>query len=115
MEVGILFSNIQDLLSVNTILLNCLNERQALGPLIDSVGDLIAEGARSFTPYTEYCAKFGYAMKFYKNLMSKPDVGNVIEKWKLRSECRGLNLEAFLVTMVSPSSFFIKSCILQRT
>ncbi|KAJ3325340.1 Myosin 10A, isoform D [Boothiomyces sp. JEL0866] len=99
-EMELIFSNIDQLLNANQILMNKLTARRDENLFIECVGDLIADSAESFNVYCIYAANYPAAMKLIYGYQSKPDIKELLQKWMNAPEVRGLSLESFLIKPV---------------
>lgn len=100
-DVSKLFCNAEEVLASSRAFVVKLKEIADKTPCIESVADSLLEAAESFRePYVKYCAKYGDAMKYYKQLASREDAKQVAATIKANPASRGLTLEGFLIKPV---------------
>ncbi|KAL5032310.1 hypothetical protein BDV3_000892 [Batrachochytrium dendrobatidis] len=95
-----LFSNIDQLLLANQGLLAKLKARRDLNPIVQEIGDVIADSANALKVYSIYAANYPAAMKLAYSLQGRPEVKEMMQKWMNNPEVRGLSLESFLIKPV---------------
>ncbi|KAI8895289.1 hypothetical protein BC833DRAFT_623172 [Globomyces pollinis-pini] len=99
-EINLIFSNVEQLVAANQILMDKLNLRKESNVFISEVGDLLIESAESFNVYSIYAANYPAAMKLVHSYQSVLDIKEALQKWVNAPEARGLSLESFLIKPV---------------
>jgi len=100
-EFNGLFSNVKDLIVVNQEFNNNLTALKEADPVIPEIGNEFLKIAEKLKVYKEYCSNYPLAISLLRELTQKPDVKNLLTKLSTENaECRGLNLEAFLIKPV---------------
>ncbi|KAJ3103449.1 Phosphatidylinositol 3,4,5-trisphosphate-dependent Rac exchanger 2 protein [Phlyctochytrium bullatum] len=99
-DTAVLFSNVEQLITVHNQLMSKLNLKRESNPVIEEIGDVLVEIAESLRIYAVYCGNYPQAMKLVHQLQSRPDFKEFITKWMNSVEGRGLSLESFLIKPV---------------
>jgi len=100
-EFNGLFSNVKDLIVANQEFNNNLIALKEADPVVPEIGNEFLKIAEKLKVYKEYCSNYPLALSLLRELTQKPDVKNLLTKLATdNQECRGLNLEAFLIKPV---------------
>ncbi|TPX39828.1 hypothetical protein SeMB42_g06228 [Synchytrium endobioticum] len=100
-NVEAVFSNLEQLLSVNQDLLKRLEERRAAYPVIDKLGDIFVSMGEHFLVYTMYCGNQGSALsKMQSTIHSNKAVRAFLEEIYKLPILRNLDLGGFLIKPV---------------
>lgn len=70
-DLAVLFSNIEMLVPVNSLLLKTLSDSREVYPIIERVGDIFLKVADYLKMYNMYCGNHPYALLKYETLKSK--------------------------------------------
>ncbi|KAJ3100825.1 Myosin 10A, isoform D [Phlyctochytrium bullatum] len=100
-HLALVFSNIEQILPVNQELLRLLEQRRrtSLG-VLEQVGDIFLSVAQFLKMYTIYCGNQPEAMAFLKAQSGNAELTLFLQYCKLRPDCRGFDLGAFLLKPV---------------
>eukprot|EP01125_Pyxidicula_operculata_P004526 TRINITY_DN170_c0_g3_i1.p1 TRINITY_DN170_c0_g3~~TRINITY_DN170_c0_g3_i1.p1 ORF type:complete len:526 (-),score=115.19 TRINITY_DN170_c0_g3_i1:36-1613(-) len=96
-ELNILFSNLEDIINVNTEMLNSLYERFVNWSDDQKLGDVLLRLAPSFRIYTLYSVSFTDVSELLSDLEQRPNFMTYIELIQANPLCNKNTLGAFLI------------------
>ncbi|KAJ3129212.1 cytochrome c oxidase subunit 1 [Nowakowskiella sp. JEL0407] len=100
-NIDALFSNIEQLLSINEHFLQLLEARRAKNPIIDGVGDIFISMTEYFISYTQYCSNHSSSLNKMQQLASgNKQIRQYLDEIYKTDVTRGLNLASFLIKPV---------------
>ncbi|KAI9141760.1 Dbl homology domain-containing protein [Paraphysoderma sedebokerense] len=100
-EVTKIFSNVEQLTSVNKELLRSLEKRRIEEKCaINKVGDIFLVVAQFFRMYNIYCANYPEAQAFLLSQADNVDLKLFLQYCYLKPECRSLDLDSYLLKPV---------------
>ncbi|KAJ3147494.1 cytochrome c oxidase subunit 1 [Geranomyces variabilis] len=100
-NIDILFSNIEELLTVNSEFLARLEELYAANPIIEQFGDLLVTAMDRFVSYTPYCSRQSESgVKHLSMMQSKREYRMFLEEAYRHPLARRLDLGGFLIKPV---------------
>ncbi|KAJ3159405.1 cytochrome c oxidase subunit 1 [Geranomyces michiganensis] len=100
-NIDILFSNIEELLTVNSEFLARLEELYATNPVIEQVGDLLATAMERFVSYMPYCSRqVESGVKHISMMQNKREYRLFLEEAYRHPLARRLDLGGFLIKPV---------------
>lgn len=91
------FSNCQEVHSVNSRMASALTRRQQQGPVVKNIGDVFLEYVQQFSPFIKYGANqlFG-KFEFEKEKSSNPAFSKFVDETERLKESRKLELNGYL-------------------
>ncbi|KAI9145660.1 Dbl homology domain-containing protein [Paraphysoderma sedebokerense] len=93
-----LIGNIDEIVLVNQHFLSLLDERRKTSLIINKIGDVILQKAKSFeTSYAEYSKSYPSCLQYLQQLKTQDEVRLCLEKWNTAPGIKGLSLESFLI------------------
>ncbi|KAJ3024459.1 UNVERIFIED_CONTAM: cytochrome c oxidase subunit 1 [Siphonaria sp. JEL0065] len=101
--VSTIFSNVEDLISANSGLLDKLIAKRDENLVINQLADVFLESTHTSVwaeSYTIYCSNYPLAMKIVTKLMADDKVKTVMQSLTANPVARGLSLESFLIKPV---------------
>ncbi|KAJ3026898.1 UNVERIFIED_CONTAM: cytochrome c oxidase subunit 1 [Siphonaria sp. JEL0065] len=101
--VSTIFSNVEDLISANSGLLEKLIAKRDENLVINQLADVFLESTHTSVwaeAYTIYCSNYPLAMKIVTKLMTDDKVKAVMQSLAANPVARGLSLESFLIKPV---------------
>ncbi|KAI8588609.1 Dbl homology domain-containing protein, partial [Geranomyces variabilis] len=100
-NIDILFSNIEELLTVNSEFLARIEELYAANPIIERFGDLLVTAMDRFVSYTPYCSRQSESgAKHLSMMQSKREYRMFLEEAYRHPLARRLDLGGFLIKPV---------------
>ncbi|MDP2437935.1 MAG: hypothetical protein Q8P67_19510 [archaeon] len=101
-RVRLIFGNMENLIEVNSLLLQKLAEREKQWHSQQLLADIFCEMAPMFLLYGDYCQSYGTGCELLKKLEMKPDVSQFLQRVAQESavELRQLGLHDILIMPV---------------
>ena len=98
-EMGLVFSNIEDIVYGNSLLLSELEGRQLEQDyVIDRLGDILLRHRDIFIPYIVYCGRQQQANQYLQEKVAKDRTfAGLLEKCRQQESCKNLDLLSFLL------------------
>ncbi|KAJ3151792.1 Rho guanine nucleotide exchange factor 4 [Geranomyces variabilis] len=99
-EITIIFSNVEQLLPVNTQLKTMFEERVAQASVVEMIGDIFIRVSDFLKMYTMYCRNHPLALMKLQAVRQTKSVAKFLDQCAATPEARNLNLANFLIKPV---------------
>ncbi|KAJ3147126.1 Rho guanine nucleotide exchange factor 4 [Geranomyces michiganensis] len=99
-EITIIFSNVEQLLPVNTQLKTMFEERVAQASVVEMIGDIFIRVSDFLKMYTMYCRNHPLALMKLQAVRQTKSVAKFLDQCAATPEAKNLNLANFLIKPV---------------
>lgn len=99
-DIGIIFSNVEQLLPVNQMLHSWIKERTDSSPVVEMIGDLFIRVSDYLKMYTMYCSNYPYALMRLQSVRQNKSIAKLLDSCAKLPESKNFNLANFLIKPV---------------